>query len=445
MGRKSKKNNDHHDPSPMTMTASCDETRTDSEGREETSDIFKLAMALNTVRVVVSSQKTSSKACYEYSVRRRFSSLLLIFSLLLIILCCVSTAQAFPPSPTSNSGTFDIIQRQENTMVKPSMKPKRSSPPSSSAASSSLFYKKNSSSKLNLSILPLMDLSNPLWKAVGTYAAADSVGFLISLATGAHVHLDLIGTGAFALASLPNIMSATATFSQKVSSIAVSLWAIKLASFLFFRATRVGHDMRLEETLSTVDGMFGFWFITFLWNVCCSLPYLLGLLNNNNKSSDPLFVTVGSIIFMAGWIIETTADAQKWFFKQQSQHHNGAPGQFCNVGLWSISQHPNFFGNLVVWAGILVMNIPALIMSSSPASSSSSTFSSIFVAAQQLLWSYRRLALALISPLFMWGLFYGQAQGFVTNSTQLAAAKYGNDPAYEKYLQDVPAIIPKLW
>lgn len=289
---------------------------------------------------------------------------------------------------------------------------------------------RNGATKLGVSILPLMDLGNPLWKAVGTYAIADMVvGFVISITTGSHVHLDLIGTGAFALASLPNIASAT-TASQKWSSIAVSIWGMKLATFLFYRATKTGHDARLTDTLSSVSGTFGFWFVTFMWNVCCSLPYLLGLLSDKSNQT---FVQIGGLIFAIGLGIETLADGQKWWFKQSN------PGQFCNVGLWAMSQHPNFFGNLVLWSGILIMNIPALIL---PASTSPASLSTVLLTT---LWKYHRLALALISPVFMWGLFYGQATGLVTNAKQLAESKYGDNPEFKRYTERVPVIIPKLW
>lgn len=270
-------------------------------------------------------------------------------------------------------------------------------------------------------LLPIHIATNPFWKAISIYAVTDTVGFFISLVTGSHVHLDLIGTGAFCLASLSNLLSpsTTLTVSQKASSLAVCIWSIKLASFLFYRATRVGHDMRLEDTLSTISGTFGFWFITFLWNVCCSMPHLLGLLSTR---SDPLFLHVGGVIYTLGLTIETVADAQKWFFKQTH------PGRFCNVGLWALSQHPNFFGNLLLWSGIFIMNIPALLVLGPP-----STI------------GFRRLALALISPLFMWALLYGQTQGVVTNAKQLADIKYGKNVDYQNYIQDVPAIIPKLW
>ncbi len=134
---------------------------------------------------------------------------------------------------------------------------------------------------------------------------------------------------------------------------------------------------------------------------------------------------------MLGLAIETLADAQKFGFK------NSHPGQFCNVGLWSISQHPNFFGNFVLWAGIFLMNLPALIDPAPVAAANGSIMSRV--------WSYRRFMVALISPIFMWTLFNGQAQGTATNANALGAAKYGSDPAYAKYITEVPKIIPKLW
>jgi steroid 5-alpha reductase family enzyme len=138
-----------------------------------------------------------------------------------------------------------------------------------------------------------------------------------------------------------------------------------------------------------------------------------------------------------GLVMETLADAQKYMFKQSN------PGQFCNAGLWSISQHPNFLGNLILWSGILIMNVPHLIdvVPTTITTAASTPLSSLF----RQLWSYKRLALACVSPLFLWSLFHAQAQGALTPALDLAKSKYGNDPKYVKYIQQVPLIIPKLF
>ena len=119
-------------------------------------------------------------------------------------------------------------------------------------------------------------------------------------------------------------------------------------------------------------------------------------------------------MFIAGLIIETAADYQKWAFKSSN-----TPAQFCNVGLWSVSQHPNWFGNLVLWSGIVVMNFPAL--------------------------GWARGCASLASPIFMWSLFYGQASGAITPAVELAKAKYGSDPTFLKYVKNIPLIFPRLF
>jgi hypothetical protein len=58
------------------------------------------------------------------------------------------------------------------------------------------------------------------------------------------------------------------------------------------------------------------------------------------------------------------------------------------------------------------------------------------------MWGYKLLILSLLSPLFMWSLFNGQAKGDLTNSVQLATKKYGKDPAYEEYIGSTPLIVP---
>jgi len=272
-------------------------------------------------------------------------------------------------------------------------------------------------------------ITSPFWKTTAFYAICDFVGFIISLVTGWHVHLDLIGTGAFALTALPGISSSL--MHVKWTSCAIAVWGTKLASFLFFRAIQTGHDKRLEDTLSTVSGMAGFWFVTLVWQVLCSLPYTMGMSTKATAtavSGNPLVIKAGALLFGSGLLIETTADLQKYFFKQSN------PGKFCNVGLWSISQHPNFFGNLVLWSGILLMNGPSLIDPMPPNAG-----------IMQRLWGCKRLFVSFLTPLFLWSLFSAQANGSLSKTIDLANSKYGSDPGYRQYVDEVPLIIPNLF
>jgi len=261
--------------------------------------------------------------------------------------------------------------------------------------------------------------NGPFWQAQSMLAGANALGLAISLATGSHLHLDLVGTGAFALsATVPFSIGAPMLPRVKWSSIAVFTWGAKLAGFLFFRALKVKKDARLTDTLSTSGGTAMFWALSWLWGAVCSLPYTLG--TTSSSPGNATTFRIGACIYVAGLVTETLADYQKWMFKQSN------PGQFCDVGVWSLSQHPNFFGNLLIWFGIFIMNAPALVDPE----------------AQSFFGMYKRVGLALLSPLFMFSFFFGQASGTISSSVEMFETKYGKEPGFQEYVDNTPLIIP---
>lgn len=288
------------------------------------------------------------------------------------------------------------------------------------------------STNTQLPLSPVSFDNTPFHQFNKIVLAANALGFVASiLSGGSHLHLDLLGTGAFAIAAIPTGLASSIPRVQ-LSAACVSLWATKLASFLFFRALKLKHDPRLTDTLSTTSGTFGFWAISAVWGCLCSLPHALGA---TSSYSVPLLQSpcsiLGAALFTVGLLTETTADVQKWLFKQSN------PKQFCNAGIWSISQHPNFLGNMLLWTGIFLMNAPALI--DPPALLPAETAVAGFF---QTLWRFKRLAIAALSPLFLYTLFSGQASGSITNAKELAQNKYGKDPEYAQYLESVPLIFP---
>jgi steroid 5-alpha reductase family enzyme len=51
---------------------------------------------------------------------------------------------------------------------------------------------------------------------------------------------------------------------------------------------------------------------------------------------------IGWIMWSVGVSVEATADQQKLTFKNAPENR----GKWCNVGLWNISRHPNYFGEV---------------------------------------------------------------------------------------------------
>lgn len=271
----------------------------------------------------------------------------------------------------------------------------------------------------------------PLIQSTAIFALTNLLGCVLSLLGKTQIHVDLLGTGSFCLAALPALVGKGAALSRvKISAAAVMLWSVKLAGYLLFRIVKLGEDKRLSDLFSSTSGTISFWVFSLMWGILCSLPHTLG--STSSSSGLPVTTIAGSILYVIGIVLETTADYQKWMFKAENTG-------FCNVGLWSsISQHPNWFGNLLVWTGILMMNAPALV--DVPAVVAAGEKASFF----HVVWRFRRLALACLSPVFMLYLFNGQADGSLTTTVELAKGKYGS-PEYEEYLANVPKIFPKLF
>ena len=66
----------------------------------------------------------------------------------------------------------------------------------------------------------------------------------------------------------------------------------------------------------------------------------------------------GFAIFLSGYIIESIADSQKLFFVNKMKQ-SGETNRVCDIGLWKYSRHPNYFGEWVVWLGLVVASIPS--------------------------------------------------------------------------------------
>jgi steroid 5-alpha reductase family enzyme len=275
----------------------------------------------------------------------------------------------------------------------------------------------------------------PLWTSSKIILGANALGWLINVAfPKCHYHVDLLGTGAFAVAAAATVGTSTGCDRTLWSSRAVVVWSVRLASFLLYRVLHTGHDSRLDEQLSNPFSAGQFWIVSALWGLVCGLPHSLG--TTSSLPGSPAWTRIGGLMAATGIIVESLADYQKWTFKQ---NHPG--GSFCNVGVWSISQHPNWFGNLLLWSGILVMNAPALIdpRIGLVGGGNDSDKAISFVK------KYGRLAVAALGPMFLLTLFNAQATGALFNdSFQANRAKYGygTDPTYTTYVNTVPVLFP---
>lgn len=79
--------------------------------------------------------------------------------------------------------------------------------------------------------------------------------------------------------------------------------------------------------------------------------------SNAADSISPVEV-VGALVWCCAYLFESASDAQKAAFIRGEQAANRR-GTVCDVGLWRLSRHPNYFGQWMGWNGIVIASIPS--------------------------------------------------------------------------------------
>lgn len=190
----------------------------------------------------------------------------------------------------------------------------------------------------------------------------------------------------------------------------VAVWALRLGSFLFLRVREVGEDQRFRQLKHLPARFFLVWNLQGLWVSLTCAAALTVILSGTSAPLTPLS-WFGFGLWCIGFGFEAYADHQKTVFRRDGANH----GKFIATGLWSLSQHPNYFGEILLWAGVTIAALPAMV-------------------GGQLL--------TLISPLFVVVLLT-RISGIPT-LVQKAKRQWGDDPDYQAYVKSTPILIPNL-
>lgn len=195
---------------------------------------------------------------------------------------------------------------------------------------------------------------------------------------------------------------------SKLVALMVAVWALRLGTFLFLRIRHDGKDDRFDQIKVKPLRFFFAWTVQGLW-VLFTAACALAIITSNVKTPIGIFGVVGIAIWLFGFSIEVVADAQKRAFRRKPEND----GKFINVGLWSWSRHPNYFGEIVLWAGVAIIALPVLSG-----------------------WQW----MTLISPLFVF-LLLTRLSG-IPMLKKKAQARWGDDPAYQAYLKNTSELVP---
>jgi steroid 5-alpha reductase family enzyme len=222
---------------------------------------------------------------------------------------------------------------------------------------------------------------------------------------------DLTGSFTYiALVSMSLWLSSNAGWRSVLVFSLVTIWALRLGSFLFRRVRRAGRDGRFDEIKQSFWRFLLAWTMQGLWVVFTVAPALI-VITSSTRPAPGIVSAAGLILWIFGFTVEVTADAQKSRFRANPQNKD----RFISSGLWSRSRHPNYFGEIVVWTGIALIALPVMVG-----------------------WQY----VALISPVFV-TLLLTRISG-IPILEERADKKWSGQPAYESYKKSTPILIPRL-
>ena len=134
----------------------------------------------------------------------------------------------------------------------------------------------------------------------------------------------------------------------------VLVWALRLGSFLFVRIHQDGADTRFDKIKPDPIRFLGVWCLQGLW-VLLTASAALAAITSITRVELGITGYVGCALWLAGFAIEVVADHQKRVFRKQQ-----GPDAFITTGLWALSRHPNYLGEILLWLGIAVLALPAL-------------------------------------------------------------------------------------
>ena len=135
----------------------------------------------------------------------------------------------------------------------------------------------------------------------------------------------------------------------------VTAWGIRLGIFLIIRINKAGGDSRFDGIREDFGRFIRFWILQGVTVWILMLPFFFLLA----EGSRPLFTALslpGAAIWIAGFLIESAADAQKFRFRSD----NANKGRWIERGLWAYSRHPNYFGEILCWWGLWLFVFPHL-------------------------------------------------------------------------------------
>lgn len=142
----------------------------------------------------------------------------------------------------------------------------------------------------------------------------------------------------------------------------VTIWGARLSGHIYQRLRASSQEDRryveLRQKWNAANENLVMYLRVYLTQALLATIVCLPVLVVNAAQTDasPMFLWVGLVLWVGGFICETAADRQLRAFIRDPQNK----GRLMTSGLWRYSRHPNYFGELVQWwaIGVIALGVP---------------------------------------------------------------------------------------
>lgn len=250
----------------------------------------------------------------------------------------------------------------------------------------------------------------PLFALAAAFAfTVQWIVFLPSFLAQTEHYYDLAGSLTYLALAIGTLLLAGSLDARSlVLTALVSIWALRLGSFLYLRIKQRGVDQRFDAIKPSFTRFLMAWTLQGLW-VFLTLSAALAAMTAATPTPFGFLGLVGMAVWVGGFAIEVVSDRQKRLFRQDPENAD----RFITTGLWAWSRHPNYFGEIMLWLGIALIALPALSG-----------------------WQY----ITLISPLFVY-LLLTRVSGIPPLESR-AEKRWGDKPEFRAYKERTPILFP---
>ena len=137
-----------------------------------------------------------------------------------------------------------------------------------------------------------------------------------------------------------------------------AIWAMRLSGYITWRNWGEGEDYRYQRIRKNNSPNFEWKSLYIVFGLQAGLAWFISLpllAAINSQAAPGLIDTIGVGLWTVGFVFEALGDLQLARFKANPDNK----GKVLRSGLWSITRHPNYFGNFCIWWGFYLIAVAA--------------------------------------------------------------------------------------